>query len=620
LRKRPKPSLLYGDKVKPLTSEQVARLQVQGCDASDWSRIYAVEGFNWSAVQRTRFQGTCVLGSFRETHDIAPGVRVPSGIYNAMLVNCEVGSNCLIRDVGLLANYVIAEGAAICSVCEMRASGQSAFGNSVEIVVGPETGERAICAFAELDLPLASQLALAPAESQVRVAYNNLLSRYLENIALDHGYVGPKASVRACRRLCDVWIGEGAVVEGATAITNSTILSSRDEPTHIGDGAEIHDSLIQWGCAVASGALVEKSLLTEHSHAERHAKVQHSILGPNTSVGEGEITSALLGPFVAAHHESLIIAAIWPDGKGNLGYGANVGSNHTSKAPDQEIWPGEGMFFGLGVNIKFPGNFEAAPYSIIASGVTTLPQKVEFPFSLINSPSRVFEGVSPAFNEIVPGWAISNNLYALVRNETKYADRNRARRTPIRTEVFRPDIIGLVREARDRLAKAPQKSPARPDEPVLYFEKDIPGLGKNYLLESNRTRAIEAYSFVMRFYALRGFYRHLMKAGVDDGRFRQIEERLHELTEMAESAHAMRTLRQELPGKAVRELLEIWIEHHRQLVESICSSKARDDERGARIITDYAAFHRPAAEDKVVRNLVAQQEEIEKRIKAWFAQ
>ena len=52
-------------------------------------------------------------------------------------------------------------------------------------------------------------------------------------------------------------------------------------------------------------------------------------------------STSLVGPFVAFHHQALLIAAYWPEGKGNIAYGANVGSNHTGKAPDQEIRPGE---------------------------------------------------------------------------------------------------------------------------------------------------------------------------------------------------------------------------------------------------------------------------------------
>ena len=69
--------------------------------------------------------------------------------------------------------------------------------------------------------------------------------------------------------------------------------------------------------------------------------------------------------------------ALWFYGKGNIGYGANVGSNHTGRLPDQECIPGEGVFFGLGCNIKYPCNFAKAPYSLIASGITLLPQVIE---------------------------------------------------------------------------------------------------------------------------------------------------------------------------------------------------------------------------------------------------
>jgi hypothetical protein len=89
-------------------------------------------------------------------------------------------------------------------------------------------------------------------------------------------------------------------------------------------------------------------------------------------------------------------------------YGANVGSNHTSKAPDQEIRPGEGVFFGLGTCIKFPANYQRSPYTVIATGVCALPQKVEFPFALINTPGESITGLSPAINEISPGWLLSD--------------------------------------------------------------------------------------------------------------------------------------------------------------------------------------------------------------------
>jgi len=610
-------SLLFGENVKPVSADHIARLTAQGCESSNWSQVFVGEGFDPRAISRSRFEGTCVLGRFTSSVQLAPGVKHPSGIYNSLLIDCEVGDGVLVRDVGLLANCVVNEEAVISNVGELTASSHPTFGNGLELALGIETGERAVRAFAELDLDLASALVKEPPGSELRKEYEELVERFLGLIALlRKGYVGRRATIRTTPRLRDLFVGEGAEIVGATAVENSTILSSAEEPSRITDGALVKDSIIQWGCEVTSGAIVEKSVLTEHSHVERHGKVTHSLLGPNTGVGEGEVTSALVGPFVGFHHQSLLIAAVWPEGKGNIGYGANVGSNHTSKAPDQEIWAGEGMFFGLGVNIKFPANFSRAPYTIIATGVTTLPQKVEFPFSLINTPARVFAGVSPAFNEIIPGWVLSDNPYALARNEAKFRDRNKARRTKLSFEVLRPQTVDLIKEARRRLADAPAKEPLAPGEPVLYFERDIAGLGKNYLLDENRKKAIEAYSFYLRFYGLRGLYRRLVE--LEEAGGGQIESVLAEEAATLRWAHEREVLVEELPDRRVSDLLDLWVEHFETYVKSVEQSKTRDDRRGAKTIPDYEAMHHHASEDKLVRRLSAELEEIKQRVAGWL--
>src|SRR5262249_2328323 len=160
------------------------------------------------------------------------------------------------------------------------------------------------------------------------------------------------AVVRNTPDVRNTYVGPNARVEGATAVADSTLLGDPEEPARVESGACVTRSLLQWGSRVATLAVVERAVLTEHSHAERHAKVTNTILGPNTAVAAGEVTSCLLGPFVSSHHQALLIAAVWPEGKGNVGHGANVGCNHTGKAPDQEFFPGEGLFLGLGVNVK----------------------------------------------------------------------------------------------------------------------------------------------------------------------------------------------------------------------------------------------------------------------------
>lgn len=94
-----------------------------------------------------------------------------------------------------------------------------------------------------------------------------------------------------------------------------------------------------------------------------------------------------------------------------------MGANHTGRVSDQENHPGEGCFFGLGVEIKFPSNTLASPYTLFASGVTCLPQILTFPFSLIAAPETCGcqLNVSPAYNSLKPGWVLYGNPYMLIR-------------------------------------------------------------------------------------------------------------------------------------------------------------------------------------------------------------
>jgi general secretion pathway protein G len=53
---------------------------------------------------------------------------------------------------------------------------------------------------------------------------------------------------------------------------------------------------------------------------------------------------------------------------------------------------------------------------------------------------------------------LTDNLYALRRNEHKYRERNHSRRTPLETALFRLDILRLMRDAIDRYKDAADRN------------------------------------------------------------------------------------------------------------------------------------------------------------------
>ena len=169
-----------------------------------------------------------------------------------------------------------------------------------------------------------------------------------------------------------------------------------------------------------------------------------SCLGPDSHVSCGEVHHSLLGPSSHSHHQSLLISIISPLGRINVGYGANVGSNHTGRAADQEAFIGEGTFLGLSAVVKFPLDTTEAPYSILAAGTDLPPQKISFPFSLIGKaaaasapPASDETGAKvgatvpppqPALNQIHPAWILRHSPYTLARSERKYRGRRKSKR------------------------------------------------------------------------------------------------------------------------------------------------------------------------------------------------
>ncbi|MFL5245594.1 MAG: DUF4954 family protein [Gemmataceae bacterium] len=579
-------------KPRALFPEEIIRLEGAGNQCADWSGVRVVEGFDYRRVRQSVFQGDVVLGRFAGQVNLAANVEAPAGVYASTVADCVIGNDALVQDVRLLANVVVGEGALLFDCGRIVCEGETTFGNGFDLPLAIETGGREVPVHAEIDVGLAEIIALRRSDTALLTRHRQAVADYAARVRSTKTIIEREAVIRHTPHVRNSYIGPHAVIDGATLVADTTLLSNREEPARIESRACVTESILQWGAVVRTLAIVERSVLTEHSSVERHGKVMGSLLGPGTGVAEGEVAASLVGPLVGFHHQALLIAALWPEGRGNVSHGANVGSNHTSRAPDQEFWPGEGAFFGLGVNIKYPSDFSQAPYTLVATATTTLPQKLGFPFSLITPASAHLPNVPLAFNEMIPAWLLSDNLYALKRNEKKFRDRYPGRRWPLESEIFRPDTVDLMRSALHRL----EQVTAVKD---VYQDKDIEGLGKNYMLEANRLRAIASYRFHILLYALLGL-KDRVALLLEQGSDLRLEHLLVMPTNQARWEHQRRILIEEWKSADVVSALR----HLPAMLEKVASdvehARRKDDERGRNIIDDYADVHVPAEEDPLV--------------------
>ena len=325
-------------------------------------------------------------------------------------------------------------------------------------------------------------------------------------------------------------------IDSATSVTSALLLPH----STIKSGCTVSHALLQWNATLTSQSDAHHVYLMERSEVGPHSFTANAIYGPDSHVSGGEVHCTIFGPNANSHHQSLLIGILWPLGRGNVGYGSNVGSNHTGRIPDQETSVGEGtvsccfmcaklrvmlswtcvpqthvlenvasnvpllQFWGLGCVIKFPVDLTSAPYSIIAAGVQLPPQRITLPFSLIT------DGPG-GMNQLTPGWLLQYSPYTVARSEVKFANRRTAKRHDFYTgwKILRAGVMDILMDARDKLVYAGQQQQAGGEgssskEVVYKTDSAIPGLGANQLTEKGRQIGIMAYTDALQRYALRG--------------------------------------------------------------------------------------------------------------------
>lgn len=572
---------------RPLNDEEIRLLENLGNSCPDWSEVLLTEGSSLGNVTGCRFSGEVLLGLSESPEEGVPAGLAPL-VADSTIEGCRLIGCVRVVGIGLLKGYLVEDGSVLERCGRISCDPGTAFGVGTPLSLGLETGERDVPLFPWLSVELAEALSGGETRTRLLPEYRRRLDELLrQRLTWFGGRIGRHCSITDTSVVENSFLLGNVEIGNATAVRRSFLMGDRGRPASVRDGSIVRSSALQWGSVVDSGSVVEESLVGEGSTVERQGKLVSSFLGPNSSLGEGEISASLVGPFVSAHHQSLLIAVRWPAGEGNVGYGANVGSNHTSRQPDQELECGQGVFFGLGCSVKYPTSLLRAPFSVIATGVTTLPQALELPFSLLTQPFEARPDLPPAINEIFPGWVVSDNLYSLLRNERKYGRRNRAVRHSHYPRMLRPKVALWVESARQILRECSGRD--------VYSK--VPGAGKNFFTEASRKRGIEAYTIYLRWFSLEKVFGRVESLAGEGARVDEAMDRV--LEDGAETS--VRLLRGEYPEHDPEALLEEYCKLCGELKRRLGESRRKDGERGVRIISDYSLVH--PSEDALLEDL-----------------
>ncbi len=553
-----------------LGKSDIAALEKAGCSSDDWSGVTVSPRTGTGAVSNCRFEGTVRI-------DAPPGCALRS----STIRDCVLLAPLLVDGVGLLQGYTVLEGAEVSRCSTVRCRGGSSYGIGMLMRLGCETGERDLHGFPTLSPELAAALSSVEPWAGAKAGYEAALSSLAsEARARAGGLIGRGAVVTSTQLVEDALIGDACRIEAACSVRDSILLGSPGDGSSICDGGCVSGSALQWGSSVTRSACLVDSILAEGSVAEGSARITSSFVGPDSRIGGGEVTASLLGPQVMAHHESLLIAVRWPGGCGNAGYGANVGSNHTSRLPDQEIAAGTGVFFGLGCSIKFPCSLEDAPGTVVATGTVLGPQRIEYPFSLLAPAAPDAPGAAAGACELRPGWVIYGNMFSLLRNMAKIEARRNAVRGQAPAGLDSAGVALLAERARDRLKAASGRS--------WYGFEDIPGTGACIVSEHSRSRGVGGYDLFIAWLCLRAFAR----------------EAVHGIAGAADDPALSGLMERELRGMGTEARMRTYSRILTKISEMAVESRARDYARGAAMISDYGEIHLPPGRDPVLQALL----------------
>ncbi len=437
---------------RELTTKEIQQLVNQLNYSSDWSKVWVSAPFFPEQIQHSKFYGLVRIGPMEQTYLSYRDLRLPTGIYNSTIVSSDIGACSAVHHVRYMAHFIIGEQVLLSNINEMETSNNAKFGNGILkegesadkriwMELCNENGGRSVVPF---DGMQAADVYLWSRHREDSTFQNRLLEITDRHFSTQRGYystIADNVVLKNSNTIKDVKIGPHAYIKGVNKLKNVTVNSSKEAFTQIGEGCEIVNGIIGYGCRVFYGVKAVRFILSSHSQLKYGARLINSFLGDNSTISCCEVLNSLLFPSHEQHHNNSFLCAALIKGQSNMAAGATIGSNHNSRAADGEIIAGRGFWPGLCVSIKHNSKF--ASYTLLVKGDFLHELDIRIPFSLVSNEADNNRLL------IVPGYWFLYNMYALMRNTTKFNDRDKRtlKNQYLEYDVLAPDTVNEMFDA-----------------------------------------------------------------------------------------------------------------------------------------------------------------------------
>ncbi len=441
-----------GISYRGLTAFEIEVLVRNRNTSDNWNNILVSNSFNPEQVHNCKFYGLVRIGKLEPFYLEFKNLRRPVGLFNSTIISCDFGDNVVIDNVNYISHYIIGNEVIVVNVNELATTDYAKFGNGalkdgepeslrIWLEVCNENGGRKVIPFDGMlpgDAYLWTQFR---DDEQMQLRFRELTVKRFDTSRGFYGVIGDRTVVKNCKIIKDVNIGSDAYLKGANKLKNLLINSSAEANSQIGEGCELVNGIIDYGCRIFYGVKAVRFFMASHSQLKYGARLINSYLGNNSTISCCEVLNSLIFPFHEQHHNNSFLCAALLNGQTNIAAGATIGSNHNSRSPDGEMIAGRGFWPGLCVSLKHNSKF--ASYTIIAKGDFPAELNIPIPFSLVSN------DVANDTLIVMPGYWFLYNMYALARNAWKYTDRDKRteKKQLIEYDFLAPDTINEILDA-----------------------------------------------------------------------------------------------------------------------------------------------------------------------------
>ena len=431
---------------RALRADEIQLLEKNANQSDNWQKILVSDDFDPRLVKNCSFYGLVRIGKLEAYYHEFNNLRQAVGLYNSTIVSCDIGDNAAIDHVNYMSHYIVGNDVMLTNINELATTNHSKFGNGVLkegekesvriwLELCNENGGRSV-------LPFNGML---PADAWIWSKFRDndtLLKKFREftdkKYDTHRGYygkIGDRSVIKHCRIIKDTWVGSDAYIKGANKLKNLTINSEPRAKTQIGEGCELVNGIVGYGCRIFYGVKAVRFVMGNNSQLKYGARLINSYLGDNSTISCCEVLNSMIFPAHEQHHNNSFLCAATVMGQSNMAAGATIGSNHNSRGADGELVAGRGFWPGLCVSLKHNSRF--ASYTLIAKSDFPSELDIPLPFSLVSN------DVAHDRLVIIPAYWFLYNMYALTRNAGKYASRDKRMDKSVEIEYdhLAPDTI-----------------------------------------------------------------------------------------------------------------------------------------------------------------------------------